>query len=181
LLVFNVSAFTDSSANYNLKGDLNSGSYSDSSANYNIKFSLTDNPEGNEASENYYMTLGYFPLLPSYFITPICGNNITQSGEFCDGTDLGGYTCGSFGYSGDLTCLSDCSEFDYSDCYAPLVFASGGMYELLSETGIGLGSFIKFTTKGISPLFIILAIVGIITAIMGSLLLIILIFFRKSA
>lgn len=179
LLVFNVFAFTDSSANYDLKGDINSGSYTNSSDNYTIKFSLTDNPEGNEASENYYMTLGYFPLSVSYFVTPICGNDIIQSGEFCDGDDLGGYNCASFGELGDLKCESDCSAFDFSDCYIPFQASSGGVYELVSETGIGVGSFIKFTTKGISPLLMILAMIGIVTAVIGGILLIFTIFIRK--
>ncbi len=29
---------------------------------------------------------------------PICGNNIAEGGEFCDGTDLGGHDCQDFGY-----------------------------------------------------------------------------------
>ena len=41
---------------------------------------------------------------------PVCGNNIKESGEACDGNDLGGQTCQSQGYSGGtLTCNGDCT------------------------------------------------------------------------
>jgi hypothetical protein len=46
-----------------------------------------------------------------------CGNNVVDSGEVCDGIDLGGETCQSQGYAGgDLSCLSDCSGYDTSGC-----------------------------------------------------------------
>ena len=48
---------------------------------------------------------------------PVCGNNLIEVSEACDGTDLGGETCVSQGYdSGILSCLSDCSGFDTSGC-----------------------------------------------------------------
>jgi len=54
--------------------------------------------------------------LPS---TPVCGNNIREGSEVCDGSDLGGQTCQSQGYSGGtLSCLSNCSGFDFSGCIA---------------------------------------------------------------
>ena len=38
-----------------------------------------------------------------------CGNGIAQPGEGCDGADLGGLTCQSFGFdTGDLACSADC-------------------------------------------------------------------------
>jgi hypothetical protein len=47
----------------------------------------------------------------------VCGNNIKETGEQCDGSDLGGATCQSLGYSGGtLRCRSDCT-FDTSGCY----------------------------------------------------------------
>jgi len=47
----------------------------------------------------------------------VCGNNIKETGEQCDGIDLGGATCQSLGYSGGtLSCRPDCT-FDTSGCY----------------------------------------------------------------
>ena len=49
---------------------------------------------------------------------PFCGNNVIEGSEVCDSTDLGGETCETQGYSGggDLSCLSNCSGFDVSEC-----------------------------------------------------------------
>ena len=47
-----------------------------------------------------------------------CVNNVIEGGEVCDGTDLGGATCGSEGCTGGtLGCLPDCSGFDTSGCF----------------------------------------------------------------
>ncbi len=47
----------------------------------------------------------------------LCGNNIINSGEECDGTDLNGETCESQGFdSGTLACLSDCSDYNTNGC-----------------------------------------------------------------
>jgi hypothetical protein len=55
-------------------------------------------------------------------ISAICGNNIKEEGEQCDGNDLGGQTCTSLGYSGGtLSCYSNCT-FNTSNCF----FAGGG-------------------------------------------------------
>ncbi|MFL6200405.1 MAG: S8 family serine peptidase [Thermoanaerobaculia bacterium] len=41
---------------------------------------------------------------------PVCGNNIKESGEACDGNDLGGQTCQGQGFGGGtLACNGDCS------------------------------------------------------------------------
>ena len=46
----------------------------------------------------------------------ICGNNITEIGEECDGPDLQGKSCTDFGYDyGSLGCLPNC-RFDLSGC-----------------------------------------------------------------
>jgi len=49
---------------------------------------------------------------------PDCGNGIIESGEICDGTDLGGETCISLGFeSGTLACQTDnCENFDTKAC-----------------------------------------------------------------
>ncbi len=49
--------------------------------------------------------------------TVTCGNNIIEGSEVCDGTALGGKTCVSQGFtSGTLSCKSDCSAFETSQC-----------------------------------------------------------------
>ena len=48
---------------------------------------------------------------------PQCGNGSIEVGETCDGSNLGGQTCLSHGYSGGtLACASDCASFDTSGC-----------------------------------------------------------------
>ncbi|MGB6848082.1 MAG: hypothetical protein WBG05_07750 [Thermoanaerobaculia bacterium] len=61
-----------------------------------------------------------------------CGNDIIEGGEVCDGTDLGGSTCGSEGCTGDgtLACLSDCSGFDTSGCFECPACNDNGACEL---------------------------------------------------
>ena len=44
-----------------------------------------------------------------------CGNGVLESGEACDGTQLGSQTCSTFGMTGSLSCKSDCT-FDLSTC-----------------------------------------------------------------
>ena len=47
---------------------------------------------------------------------PICGNDIKESEEQCDGSDLNDFTCEDLGYdSGILSCDSDC-KYDRFDC-----------------------------------------------------------------
>lgn len=49
----------------------------------------------------------------------VCGNEIVEGGEDCEGSDLGGKTCISLGYSGGtLSCDIACS-FDTTNCLAP--------------------------------------------------------------
>ncbi len=48
--------------------------------------------------------------------TSVCGNNIVESGEQCDGTNLNGATCVSRGYDGgSLSCSNSCT-FNVSSC-----------------------------------------------------------------
>jgi hypothetical protein len=48
---------------------------------------------------------------------PVCGNGIKETGENCDGADLGGQTCVTQGFgSGTLRCKTDCSGLDTSRC-----------------------------------------------------------------
>lgn len=47
----------------------------------------------------------------------VCGNNLVESPELCDGTDLAGQNCISQGFmGGTLACLADCSGFDTTSC-----------------------------------------------------------------
>jgi hypothetical protein len=49
--------------------------------------------------------------------SPVCGNNVLETGETCDGTALGGQTCQTQGYAGGtLGCASDCQTFNTSGC-----------------------------------------------------------------
>ena len=46
----------------------------------------------------------------------ICGNNVKETGEDCDGTDLAGKSCLDFGFTGGtLQCLPSC-DFNTSNC-----------------------------------------------------------------
>ena len=47
-----------------------------------------------------------------------CGNDLTEVGETCDGTDLGGEDCVSQGFAGGgtLGCAADCLGYDLSMC-----------------------------------------------------------------
>ena len=48
---------------------------------------------------------------------PFCGNNIREGSEVCDGTDLNGNACTTFGYvSGNLACNGSCTGYDTSGC-----------------------------------------------------------------
>ncbi|MEJ2267747.1 MAG: putative metal-binding motif-containing protein [Nanoarchaeota archaeon] len=53
-----------------------------------------------------------------------CSNDVIDSGEVCDGTDLGEETCVSQGFdSGTLACSEDCQSFDTSGCqFDPVVY-----------------------------------------------------------
>jgi hypothetical protein len=57
---------------------------------------------------------------PPILIFDDCGNGVIDSGETCDGSDLGGESCESLGFgSGTLLCRSSCGGFDTSQCGAP--------------------------------------------------------------
>ena len=50
---------------------------------------------------------------------PVCGNDVVEGGEVCDGTDLDGVvSCASFGYRGTeaVSCLPTCAAYDLSLC-----------------------------------------------------------------
>ncbi len=47
----------------------------------------------------------------------VCGNNIVEAGEVCDGNNVNTYVCDAFGYTGgSLGCLPGCMGYDISGC-----------------------------------------------------------------
>jgi len=89
------------------------------------------------------------------FATSFCGNGLIESGEECEGTDLDGKSCESYGFiGGSITCKG--CIIDTSNCIAPTVPAG----ELYNETGPG----IKMSPIGVAviAIIIILIIGGII-------------------
>ncbi len=71
----------------------------------------------------------------------VCGNDIAEEGEICDGADLRGETCETQGFDGGtLGCLEDCSGFDTSGCwmdYSEIIWIDipEGSFEMGSEKG----------------------------------------------
>lgn len=48
----------------------------------------------------------------------VCGNNVAEEGETCDGLDVGTETCADQGHlGGTLTCNGDCTAYDTDACY----------------------------------------------------------------
>jgi len=48
---------------------------------------------------------------------PYCGNDIIDGDDFCDGTDLAGYTCEVLGFeTGELGCTVNCGGHDLTGC-----------------------------------------------------------------
>ncbi len=47
----------------------------------------------------------------------ICGDNVAEGSEICDGSDLGGESCNTQGLGqGQLACTANCAAFDLSNC-----------------------------------------------------------------
>ena len=52
-------------------------------------------------------------------VSPVCGNNLVESGEVCDGTALNNQICASRGYTGGtLGCSTNCLSYVTSACYS---------------------------------------------------------------
>ncbi len=71
-----------------------------------------------------------------------CGNNILEApAEVCDGTDLGGATCASQGFTGGtLSCSATCAAFDTSGCFTCRNGYSTGSWDQPVPTGTTPGS-----------------------------------------
>ena len=53
---------------------------------------------------------------PTTTATSICGNNVVEANELCDGADFGSASCAGLGYAGGaLSCTSNCT-LDLSAC-----------------------------------------------------------------
>lgn len=49
---------------------------------------------------------------------PVCGDDVADAGEACDGSDLAGGDCITAGFdAGTLACMADCSALDTSQCF----------------------------------------------------------------
>jgi hypothetical protein len=85
-------------------------------------------PEHSEPAVTRRVVAGVYDVRRGLDFRPVlsqCGNGVRETGEACDGADLGGSSCESIGYmSGTLTCQSSCL-FDFSQCVANPVCGNG--------------------------------------------------------
>ncbi len=85
----------------------------------------------------------------------ICGNNLIEGDEVCDGTDLGGRTCVGLGYTGgQLACTSQCS-LDVTGCINENPVCGDGIIDTDEEcdgTNIGGASCTSLGYHGGTPL-----------------------------
>ena len=79
-----------------------------------------------------------------------CGDGSVNGGEQCDGGNLNGYTCGSYGYTaGSLSCSSSCSFNSSSCCNYFLTFPNGA--RLQSNSLTATFGFWKIAPGGSGP------------------------------
>ena len=88
----------------------------------------------------------------------VCGNNVREAGEACDGSDLGGETCQGLTFThGTLSCKANCS-FDTAGCsivYTTTTFTSVAAedgYILESDEFSGSGGTVNSTDNSASGL-----------------------------
>ncbi len=73
-----------------------------------------------------------------------CNNGVINTGEVCDGTNLGGQTCTSSGFTGGtLRCNSNCLSYDTSSCTGTstpsqnnMVFDTSGTFSWTAPSGV---------------------------------------------
>ena len=71
----------------------------------------------------------------------VCGNNVINTSEECDGIELDGESCQSRGLGfigGTLTCANNC-RFDYSGCYSSVACGDGFLQDGEECDGQALG------------------------------------------
>jgi DNA-binding beta-propeller fold protein YncE len=73
---------------------------------------------GERVAESHDGTAAAAPLLHVEFATDggACGNGVRDPGEECDGSDLGGATCGDGGCTGGTPSCSSACTLDFSSC-----------------------------------------------------------------
>jgi len=76
--------------------------------------------------EGWILVLGLFLLVVVYVDSAACGNAELEEGEICDRDRLGGANCTNSNYTGGfLSCLDDCSGYDFSTCEGEEVCGNG--------------------------------------------------------
>lgn len=102
------------------------------SLSYSLLDSISDiSVEGSSSSYN----LRNVYAGPAVVVGPVCGNNIIETGEQCEGTNFQGLTCNSFGFQqGNLQCIN--CQIITTSCFdpgptpgGPLFFCGNGIRE----------------------------------------------------
>ena len=71
----------------------------------------------------------------------ICGNDIVDSSELCDGDNVRGRTCADEGYEGGtLKCGNNCNQYDYSECTGEIAVCGDEMINGTEECDDGLSN-----------------------------------------
>lgn len=74
----------------------------------------------------------------------VCGDGIKNGGEQCDGSDLGGATCVTVGYSGGMLSCSSICQFDVAGCTGGSAFG----YPATGQTGCWSGFGVPLLCAG---------------------------------
>ena len=117
-LIGNLFAIEGNSSSYTIRTDIGFAGVETNatSTSYTTRFISGNAPSSDEESSSYYARGGILGILI------LCGNNLKQVGETCDGSDLNSQTCVTQGYtSGTLACASDCGSFDVLSCVSGVV------------------------------------------------------------
>ena len=77
--------------------------------------------------------LGLTRCIPDTYCGALCGNNIIEGSEQCDGTNLNGKTCASLGYTGGTLKCTNCF-FDTSGC------TGGAQFRVTVDTSKVIGN-----------------------------------------
>ena len=140
-IVSGVWAFESTSSNFKIQGSaIESISGESSSTNFKNLSAGGQISTGISSNLNKIYSGILYRLFPSV-TGVVCGNNIKESGEECDGYDLGSTSCTSLGYSGGTLGCSTACERQTSSCIpttpeastTPTVnFANGGEVSLIN-------------------------------------------------
>ena len=128
-------------------GMTNSGSNQEDAAQAMLQaaVNLGYSPTDVATMESVFQGCGYDVTTPC---NPTCGNNVIECTETCDGTDLGGETCGTQGCGGGtLACNSTCDGLDTSGCSDCVICDNDGTCEL----GEDCNGCANDCVSGISP------------------------------